>query len=122
MIQVCRVPGCGEPAEPGGACAEHRRERERERSRQRRAEGDIAQKTYRSAKSQRQRAHKLFTTPICERCNEQLAVEVHHKVPLLKGGEPYAPDNLLSTCRVVTRNSMASADALARNSGARVAR
>ena len=35
----------------------------------------------------------------CERCNRAGRLEVHHKVPLSKGGERYAFDNVEVLCR-----------------------
>ena len=37
--------------------------------------------------------------PICERCKERFSAEVHHSVPLHKGGSLYDPRNLVALCK-----------------------
>ena len=37
--------------------------------------------------------------PICERCRERFSQEVHHSVPLHKGGSLYDPRNLVALCK-----------------------
>jgi len=37
--------------------------------------------------------------PICERCKERFSEEVHHSVPLHKGGSLYDPRNLVALCK-----------------------
>jgi 5-methylcytosine-specific restriction enzyme A len=44
------------------------------------------------------RRRKLSLNPICERCDEELAVEVHH-VHGVSNGNPYALDGLEALCK-----------------------
>ena len=37
--------------------------------------------------------------PICERCKERFSAEVHHTMPLHKGGSLYDPRNLVALCK-----------------------
>ena len=37
--------------------------------------------------------------PICERCKERFSEEVHHTMPLHKGGSLYDPRNLVALCK-----------------------
>ena len=37
--------------------------------------------------------------PICERCKERFSEEVHHSVPLHKGGSLFDPRNLVALCK-----------------------
>jgi hypothetical protein len=37
--------------------------------------------------------------PICERCKERFSEEVHHTVPLHKGGSLFDPRNLVALCK-----------------------
>jgi len=50
----------------------------------------------------RARERQLAEFPVCRPCEErgrgEVAVEVHHVVPLAAGGHRYDPDNLLSVC------------------------
>ena len=45
------------------------------------------------------RRSKLNASPICERCGDALATEVHHKHSLDAGGAPWSPANLESLCK-----------------------
>jgi 5-methylcytosine-specific restriction endonuclease McrA len=49
---------------------------------------------------QRLRAAKLAANPLCEYhpAGIAAAVEVDHRIPISKGGDPWAWDNLASTC------------------------
>ena len=44
------------------------------------------------------RQKKLARDPLCEQCGA-LAQEVHHRVPLTAGGDPYVLDGLESVCK-----------------------
>ncbi len=94
----CSEPRCPNYADPKGRgkCLEHRRAYERERSARRRAKRpDI----YRKRKWLATRESVLRDNPVCEECEERLAQEVDHVVPLSKGGDPYAQSNLRALCR-----------------------
>lgn len=45
------------------------------------------------------RRAKLNRNPICEICDTRLANEVHHKVAMEDGGEPFSFENVISTCK-----------------------
>jgi 5-methylcytosine-specific restriction protein A len=45
------------------------------------------------------RRKKLSSAPICEECNDALATDVDHVVPIEDGGDPWAMSNLSSTCK-----------------------
>jgi 5-methylcytosine-specific restriction protein A len=92
----CLEAGCPNIATSRGRCDEHRRELERERSRRRRAER--GPRIHGTKKWQTTRLRKLAKNPICEACDKELAVEVDHIVPLNRGGDPYAFENLSSLC------------------------
>jgi 5-methylcytosine-specific restriction protein A len=93
---LCLAEGCPEVATGRGRCDEHRRELELERSSRRRAER--GPRVYGKKKWQTTRLRKLAMNPICEACDKELAVEVDHIVPLNRGGDPYAFENLSSLC------------------------
>ena len=44
------------------------------------------------------RRRKLFIDPLCERCGV-VGRDVHHRVDLSDGGDPFAVTNLESLCR-----------------------
>jgi 5-methylcytosine-specific restriction protein A len=92
----CLEAGCPNYATARGRCDEHRRELERERSRRRRAER--GPRVYGTKRWQMARKHKLFQNPLCEACGTKVATEVDHTVPLDRGGDPFALENLSSLC------------------------
>ena len=56
---------------------------------------------YNKKRWQRLRLAKLKADPLCEYCTGgtvTAATEVDHKVPISKGGDPWAWENLASTC------------------------
>lgn len=88
----CLVPGCPNLATYRGRCQEHARKRDRSIPR--------AGKTVYSTKKWRTtRRAKLTETPICETegC-ARLATDVHHRVDLADGGDPYRMGNLEAHC------------------------
>ena len=44
------------------------------------------------------RRKRLSINPICQVCNQELATEVHHAIPLAEDGKAYDLDNLQSIC------------------------
>lgn len=98
----CNEPGCPRFSTGRGTCDEHRRKHERERSARRRAEGDPG--LYTRARWRKLRNAKLRSKPLCERCEAdgrtEPAVDVHHKIPVTHGGDPFPPlDGLESLCK-----------------------
>jgi 5-methylcytosine-specific restriction enzyme A len=71
---------------------------ERERSRSRRSE---AHKKFYDTKRWKLCARDYrFRHPLCEHDGcEELAVDVHHKVDIAAGGEPYHAANLMALCK-----------------------
>lgn len=92
----CSHPGC--PAlTPRRYCAKHQRESDAAYNRQR----DPTMKRQYGAAWQRIRDAKLRRDPLCEECAQHnriaVAEEVHHILPLTKGGT-HDMDNLMSLC------------------------
>jgi hypothetical protein len=89
------------PATSRGRCDDCRKASERDRSRDRRAESHKA--FYDTRRWKIAARHKKGLNPICERCDQALATEVHHDPPLrvlLKTGRnPYAMDVLIALCK-----------------------
>jgi hypothetical protein len=69
---LCLEPNCPEFAVYRGRCRGHARRNERDRKDPR------ARRVYDSKKWRLTRRRKLSMSPICERCGEELATEVHH--------------------------------------------
>lgn len=88
-IKLCIQPGCAGRAVYRGRCAEHARRRECEIKRAGRA-------LYRTKRWRMTRRAVLATQPVCE-CGE-LTTDVHHKVDIADGGDPWAPENLEALC------------------------
>lgn len=88
---LCLEPRCPNPATYRGRCQRHQRERNRETS---------PNKTlYNTKRWKILRRTKLSKSPICERCDKRLATEVHHRLAIRVGGEPWAMSNLESLCK-----------------------
>jgi 5-methylcytosine-specific restriction endonuclease McrA len=91
-LRPCLEPGCGQFAVDGKPrCADHAREHNRTRADPR------ARKVYRSKRWRLTRHAKLGQDPICQRCGERLADEVHHVDGVL-GPDPYDISRLESLC------------------------
>jgi 5-methylcytosine-specific restriction enzyme A len=97
--RLCLAAKCPNPATAKGRCDFHRKLQERERSRVRRQEGRERNRFYARKHWETVRRRKLFEQPLCELCDVALATEVHHRIALEDGGEEYAPENLVSTCK-----------------------
>lgn len=93
----CAHPTCPHYAIPTGKgrCQRHARQRDKQINR-------AGRSLYSTAKWKNTRKRKLFTQPICELQHPgctQIAEEVHHRMALKDGGEPYSMDNLVSACK-----------------------
>lgn len=98
--RVCAYGNCREPAVDGSRyCAEHKKLTDRQYNRYTRKEG-TGRKYGRSWK--KIRASYAREHPLCEKCFEEGKVtmmdEVHHIVPVSKGGT-HDRANLMSLCR-----------------------
>lgn len=96
LCMDCRT----EPATKRGRCDDCRHEKERERSARRRT--DLTQgraiQVYHSKKWLMTRRKVLDREPICVICDERLATEVDHIVPMSQGGDEYSLSNLRGLC------------------------
>jgi len=95
----CAYPGCGRLADSEQYCAEHKKVVTEHYNRYER--DPVSNKRYgRSWKRTRDRYIKAH--PLCEECKKQgkliVAEEVHHILPLSKGGGNEA-DNLMALCK-----------------------
>ena len=90
-LVVCAEPGCPEPAVYRGRCRAHGRERERAWSPNKAVYGTKRWRMLRRA--------KLGRSPVCERCGVRLATDVHHRVDLRDGGDPWDVEGLEALCR-----------------------
>ncbi|EHL65438.1 HNH endonuclease [Cloacibacillus evryensis] len=95
----CAFPGCGRLALRGQYCAEHQKTINQQYNKYDRAPG--SNKRYgRSWKRIRDRF--IMAHPLCEECRKQgrltAAEEVHHILPLSKGGSN-AQANLMALCK-----------------------
>jgi 5-methylcytosine-specific restriction endonuclease McrA len=103
-VTPCLEPTCGAWATYRGRCDRHAPEREKETHPRGVARGraharaGYASRIYSSKRWLLTRRRKLARTPICEACDEVLATEVDHVVPIEDGGEPWAEANLSSLC------------------------
>jgi 5-methylcytosine-specific restriction endonuclease McrA len=101
-IKLCAEPGCPNPATAQGRCDEHRKAKERDRSRVRREQARERNRMYARARWAATGRQKLFLNPLCELEHPGclgIANEVHHEQAMEDGGEKYAMDNLVSTCK-----------------------
>src|SRR5215207_8739490 len=106
-MSVCGERGCPNLAHYRGRCELHARQRNRETRSQNR-------KVYGSQKWLLTRRRYLFDHPLCE-CEDdcgRIAEDVHHKLALQHGGDPWNADNLEALTHAchskVTRREMAT--------------
>ena len=95
MRRLCVTPGCASTTTRGGRCGECQRVYERSIER-------AGRELYSTKRWQIARRKQLFPDTLCELQYEGcvgLANEVHHRVPLRDGGDPFAPSNLMSACK-----------------------
>lgn len=90
MRGVCAEAGCPDPPSYRGRCQRHARAKEQRTNR-------AGRKVYNSRRWKILRRHKLGLNPICERCDEALAVDVHHKHGVLN--DPWSVDALEALCK-----------------------
>ena len=91
-IRLCSTPTCHTPATYRGYCATHAKARNRA------THNPHNKAIYNTKKWRMARRKKLFESPICQKCDHQLATDVHHIRDLDQGGDPYAPHNLEALC------------------------
>lgn len=89
MHRLCAEAGCPRPATYRGRCASHNRLNDK--TIKRRGRHVYATKRWRAL-----RARKLERNPICERCGNYLATDVHHLHGITD--DPYDPANLEALC------------------------
>lgn len=87
--RLCSNASCRETARYKGRCARHARGRENQINR-------VGHAIYRTAKWRRTRRRVLFEDPLCP-CGA-IATDVHHRVDLADGGDPWARSNLQALC------------------------
>jgi 5-methylcytosine-specific restriction protein A len=92
-LKLCGEARCPNAADYRGYCREHYRERERDRSARRRSKAVYNKKMWHERRKQ-----VLASQPICAVCDNNLATEVDHVVPLDLGGSEYDPANLQPIC------------------------
>lgn len=86
-VRVCETSGCPEFVHYRGRCRRHARQRNRETRSQNKP-------IYNTTKWKLTRRRYLFEHPLCECGCGQIAEDVHHKVDIAKGGDPWDPANL----------------------------
>lgn len=93
----CRHPGCAELTD-GQYCGHHQKQAD---ARYNRYERDPATRKRYGRDWEKIRARYIRAHPLCERCQSagriKKADEVHHKLPLSKGGT-HDESNLMSLC------------------------
>ena len=104
MGRACRYPGCPAILPESGYCPRHRGQgerAERERwGRDRDRRDPAARKIYNGKRWRRLRQELLAADPICRRCRDALAVEVHHVRPIKVAPHlAHDPGNCRPLCR-----------------------
>jgi 5-methylcytosine-specific restriction protein A len=93
-VRLCADPSCPDPSTYRGRCQRHARQREKQTSR-------AGHKIYRSRRWARTREKYLSQNPLCE-CDDpacrEIATDVHHRVDIAAGGEPWSFKNLQALC------------------------
>jgi hypothetical protein len=90
--RLCLELRCPEPAIRRGRCAKHNTVCNRETRSENRG-------IYNSKRWQITRSRYLFDHPLCEHPEcMAIATDVHHKVDLQAGGDPWAMDGLEALC------------------------
>ncbi len=88
-VRLCAEPRCPNEADYRGRCVVHARRRERQTRR-------AGKPIYNKARWKHTRTRFLFDHPLCE-CGE-IATDVHHRVDLADGGDPWSTENLEALC------------------------
>lgn len=89
--KLCLHPRCPNPQTYRGRCSSHARARE--------AETHPRKTVYNSARWKYLRHMVLFEHPICQHCENALAVDVDHITPIEQGGQPYERANVQALCK-----------------------
>ena len=91
-VKLCSSPRCPHPATYRGKCSHHSRVRERQTNRAGKA-------IYNTKRWQMTRKAYLAKQPLCETegCGE-IATDVHHRVDLADGGDPWNLEGLEALC------------------------
>jgi hypothetical protein len=91
-LRICSERKCGNVVHYRGRCRDHARSRNRETRSENRG-------IYNSKRWQITRSRYLFDHPLCEHpdCMD-IATDVHHKVDIQQGGDPWAMDGLEALC------------------------
>lgn len=91
--RLCNNPICPNPAAYRGRCAQHARARQQQVNNHRQHQRHI----YNSRRWRNTRNRYLRDHPLCECDNPtcyEIATDVHHRLDLELGGDPWHPDNL----------------------------
>ena len=88
--RLCLAPGCPHPAAYRGRCPDHARTNDQTINR-------AGRKIYSSARWRHTRERYLLEHPLCERCGA-LGTDVHHRIDLADGGDPWSFTNLEGLC------------------------
>lgn len=88
----CTEPLCPNASHHRGYCLEHARTRERHINR-------AGRRIYGTKRWALTRRRYLFEHPLCETPGcKAIAEDVHHKVDIADGGDPWNPDGLEALC------------------------
>ena len=90
-MRLCSEAGCASAAVSRGRCRAHAREADR------RHHPGEHRKVYSRRRWAMARRRQIVREPMCERCG-RLATDVHHRIDLRDGGDPYSSENLASLC------------------------
>ena len=91
--RLCLESACPNPATFRGRCHTHARQRDRSINR-------AGYRIYRTKRWKITRRAYLFDHPLCEHhgCG-LIATDVHHRVDIGQGGDPWHPENLQALCK-----------------------
>jgi 5-methylcytosine-specific restriction endonuclease McrA len=103
-LRICSERKCGQVVHYRGRCRDHARRRNAETRSQNRG-------VYNSKRWQITRSRYLFANPLCARCGD-VATDVHHKVDIQAGGDPWDMSGLEALChschsRITRANQLA---------------
>lgn len=97
--RACADIRCPRPAVPGHAwCEEHLARHSREEDAEYRRRHPRAGDPRGTQRWRRIAAAYLAMHPLCQRCGKALARQVHHRVAIAAGGDPWDTANLLAVC------------------------
>ena len=90
-MRLCSEAGCTDVAVSRNRCRTHAREADR------RHDPGEHRRIYNRKRWRMTRRRQIVREPMCELCG-RIATDVHHRVDLRDGGNPYASENLASLC------------------------